>query len=146
MIEFDRAKWRLASLWFALGGLILTIVFLQALFGKFGQRTDEVWNWMLPTIMPSLTLIAGVIVADAQHTQAQRNVRKRYYYFALAISAFYLALVLSIILLEPLVSAMTGSNLFDLIGRTGIILGPLQGMATTALGIFFIKKTDDNDE
>lgn len=145
MIDFDRAKWRLASLWFAFGGLILTIVFVQTLFDKFGARSDDVWNWLLPTIMPSLTLITGVIVADAQGGQAQRHVRKRYYYFALAISTFYLTLVLSILLLEPLVYAMTGNTMLDLIGQTGVVLGPLQGLASTALGIFFIKKTGDGD-
>lgn len=141
MIEFDRAKWRLATLWFVLGALILVIVFVQTLFDKFGSRSDEVWNWLLPTVMPSLTLITGVIVADAHAGATARRVGRRYYYFALGISGFYLALVLSILVLEPVVYASTGSNMFDLIDRTGILLGPLQGLATTALGIFFLKKT-----
>lgn len=42
---------------------------LQSIFGKFGTRVEEAWAWFLPTIMPTLSLIIGVLVLDVSLTR-----------------------------------------------------------------------------
>ncbi len=141
-MDFGKAKWFLALEWFGICGILFLVVFLQTIFNKFGDRSDEVWSWLLPNIMPVLTMIAGVLIADAKSTGQTRKVGIGYYLFAAGLSGFYLLLILLIVFLGPLVAASSGLQIFDMIERTGILLGPLQGVAASALGIFFLKKSD----
>src|SRR5687768_3240441 len=55
----------LGLIWF-IGGLI-PIVFLyvqDSYFEKYGEKGEEVWNWLLPMVVPTITLIIGVYVYD----------------------------------------------------------------------------------
>ncbi|TYC64198.1 hypothetical protein FMN50_01730 [Rhodobacterales bacterium] len=142
MIEFDKAKWRLALLWFGVCGFLFFIVFLQTILDKYGQRSTEVWNWLLPNLMPVLTMMAGVIVSDMKAAPVTRFVQVPFYYFAGGLSCFYLLLIAVIILLGPVIEETAGLLIFDVIGRTGVFLGPMQGVVASAVGIFFLKKTE----
>lgn len=141
-MDFGKAKWFLALEWFGICGVLFLVVFLQTIFNKFGTRSDEIWNWLLPNIMPVLTMIAGVLVADSRSARQARQVGVGYFMFAAGLSGFYLLLILLIVFLGPVVEDSSGLLIFDMIERTGILLGPLQGVVASALGIFFIKKSE----
>jgi len=140
MIDYEVAKWRLGLTWFVICGLLVLLVFVQMMLNKYGSRSEEFWSWLLPNFLPTLTLMATVFFADTPPSSAQRTVKKSIYRFALSISVFYLFLIILLILSEPLVHDLTGSTIFDVIDRTGFILSPIQGLASLALGYFFVKK------
>ena len=58
-------KRRLASLWFVGGGILLLLVILQTLLGGYGDKSGDAFGWLLPNIVPTLSLIIGVLVSDA---------------------------------------------------------------------------------
>ena len=62
--------------------------------------------------------------------------RTSFYRLALALSIFYLALVLLTILIQPL----TGTDTLDLMKRSNLWLGPIQGLVGSALGVLFASK------
>ena len=59
------ARNNLASLWFPISFLIFIILLLQTIFGKYGDKVDDIWSWYLQTISPTLSLILSVFVAHA---------------------------------------------------------------------------------
>lgn len=141
-IPFNRAKNGLATLWFTGGAIIIVLMFLQTVFGKFEDQSNDAWSWILSNLMPSLSLILSTFLSDINATKRNtRRVDSFYYYLALGISIFYLLLLLMLIALEPL----TDHTILELMHDSGIYLGPLQGLATAAMGMFFFKKTEEEN-
>jgi len=135
-ISVRTCKKRLASLWISVGLALFILLVLQSTLGKFGTQVEEAWAWFLPTIMPTLSLIIGVLVLDVSSTR-QRDKQIDLFLFRLAfyLSAIYLALVM----LVPLIQPFTGSPPFELMKRSNFWLGPLQGIVAAVLGAFFVK-------
>jgi hypothetical protein len=51
----------------------------RSVLGHFENRSQEVWSWALPTIMPTLSLIVTVLGADALKSKdADVTVRKSF--------------------------------------------------------------------
>ena len=141
----------LGLIWFV-GGLI-PIVFLyvqDSYFEKYGEKGEEVWNWLLPTIVPTITLIIGVYVYDfiqsknnKQETDEKdkkevknkkvEKVDKFIFYLTLGFTLFYLLLVNSIIFLEPYFQ----DTIFEQISESRKIWGTLQLFVNPLVGIFF---------
>jgi hypothetical protein len=133
----DTVRLRLAGVW--LGGCagILTLVVMQSLLGKFGDRTQDAWGWLLPTVMPTLgMIIAGLTITALEPVRSESVVRTSYYHVALWLSVFYLLLVLLTILIQP----FTASDPVDLMRRSNLWLGPSQGLVGSALGVLFASK------
>jgi len=134
-----QCKKRLAVLWLTGGGFLFLLFLLQSVFGYFagcGMNARDAWGWLLPTIMPTLSLIVGVLAMEA----ATRNVDERRvdpFFFRLAIflSLGYLLAVLLPLLLQPF-SPRTPREIMDL---ANLWLGPLQGLTAATVGIFFTK-------
>lgn len=135
-VSIKACKKRLAVLWFSFGLALFVLLVLQSISGKFGPKVEEAWAWFLPTLMPTLSLIVGVLVLDITSPK-QRDKRVDPFLFRLAfgLSAIYLVLVAFIPLLQP----FTGIPTVDLMKRSNLWLGPLQGVVTAALGAFFVK-------
>ncbi len=140
LIPLDTVRTRLAILWGIFASVIFVVLVLQSLMDRYKDKTQEVWGWLLPTIMPTLTLIITVLSYTALDPLASRAVvRKTFYRLAAGMSAFYLLLVLLTILMQPFTGAdaelaaqqMRTSNLW---------LGPLQGLVAAALGVLFVSK------
>lgn len=134
MIE---ARKSLASIWFIAGGILFIILFIQTLLGtKFGVKVGEVWSWFLPTIMPTLSLIIGIFVSDAVNNSNKSKTVDRYLYrLSLILSIIYLLAVFSVFLITPLTYDPINSMKLSNYG-----LGPLQGIVSACLGVFFLNK------
>jgi hypothetical protein len=121
------SMWRLAIIWFAGGGFLFVILVGQSLTGYYEPRTEDAWGWFLPTVMPTLSLIVGALVADYRRV-ADQGVAKQQagplFWLGAGLSVFYLLLV-----------ALT------LMQRSNLWLGPLQGLCVAALAFFFHSKT-----
>lgn len=129
---------RLAVLWFLGATPVFLVVFVQTLRDVYGDRTQEVWSWLLPTLLPTLLLITGVVAADAIRKAAQHavSVDKFFYRLTAALSIGYLVLVNAVFFLRP----FSPLDPLVLLQRASLFLGPLQGLLAAALGVFFSSK------
>lgn len=135
-IKFIAAKKKLATLWFIMAASIFTLMILMS-FSELKAYLDIAWGWLLPNILPSLSLILAVFFIDIQEKNDgnQKLVDRFYYRIAFGVSLFYLLIILGIIL-----SAGFKFNLKDIMQSSNIYLAPIQGVVGAALGLFFYKK------
>lgn len=131
------ARNRLAALWLIAAAMLFLLLIAQSLLGHFEDKSQKVWSWALPTIMPTLTLMISALGADAlKPDEPQLSVRRGFFHLAFLTSIFYLFLVTACLLVEPL----TPLNLLDLLQTSNLWLGPLQGLVTAALGLLFFTR------
>lgn len=136
MISIITCRKRLALLWFSGGFVIFVLLVAQSISGKYGEEASQVWSWFLPTIMPTLSLIVGVLVVDLTGGQdPEKKVDRFIFRLAFGLSLFYLLLVLSTLMVQP----FTTFAWTELLKRSNLWLGPIQGLVAAALGAFFVK-------
>ncbi|MFX0141103.1 MAG: hypothetical protein ACFFDN_46120, partial [Candidatus Hodarchaeota archaeon] len=130
-------KKRLTTLWFVGASFLLLLFFFQTLFGKYKGIAMEAWGWLMPTIMPSLSLVLGVwgmYVLDMG--VKTKKVDRFVFRLSFALSALYLSLVTLTILFQP----FTLLSPLDWMKQSNLWLGPLQGLVSASLGVFFVKR------
>jgi H+/Cl- antiporter ClcA len=129
-------KRRLAALWFGGAGILFFILLFQSIFGRYGERASDAWSWLLPTIMPTLSLVIGVLVMDALGKGISViEVDAFLFKLTFGISTAYLVAVLSLFLFQP----FTNVSPFELMSQSNLWLGPFQGLVAGAMGAFFVK-------
>jgi hypothetical protein len=137
------SMWRLAIIWFVAAGFLFVILVGQSLTGYYEPRTEDAWGWFLPTVMPTLSLIVGALVADYRKAAvagpgAPKQQAGPLFWLGAGLSVFYLLLVALSILLQPLLAETSPLTLMQ---RSNLWLGPLQGLCVAALGFFFHSKS-----
>lgn len=135
----DSSKWVLAAIWLVGAGCVFLLLVAQSLLGHYEPATQEVWGWFLPTVMPTLSLIVGVLVADSRTgrsggKQASRPMDGLFFRLGAGMSVLYLLLVALSILIQPL---LPQTSPLELMHRSSLWLGPLQGLTVATLGVFF---------
>lgn len=138
-IAKDRCRRRLAALWFTAAGIIIGIILLQTFFGVYGDDLETVWGWILPTILPTLSLIIGVLVSDALEKGKKNDMLDPFLFrLSFGISSAYLMVVLLTILIQP-VAALPPP---ELMRQSHLWLAPFQGLVSACLGAFFIRREE----
>jgi len=133
-------RW-LAGIWFTGFGLIFFIVLVQTQLGHYREDANQVWGWLLPTVMPTLSLIIGVLVLDAARHERRRATTDRFLFLLTAwLSGAYLTSVLLVIVLQPLSSASP----LQAMAQANVWLGPFQGLVAAAMGAFFVRAAHDS--
>jgi hypothetical protein len=127
-------------LWFGSAGLLFLIMLVQTLSPqpKFGDAAAEAWGWWTSSVMPGLSLVVGVLVAEATARKKRAlSVDAFFFWLAFGISALYLAAVVVTLLARPKTPllAMRDSTLY---------LGAIQALVTASLGAFFVKREPGN--
>lgn len=135
--SFEKAKKNLAMPWFIAGALLFVIMFIQTIGGKFEDKNIEAWGWFTQNLLPTLSLIITVIVADSSTEIADREIEKFYFNLAFGISIFYLFVIFSVLLVQPFAE----KGIIPWLQSSTIYLGPFQGLVTAAVGMFFLKKS-----
>jgi len=103
--------------------------------GHYSRHINNAWAWFIPTIIPTLSLIIGVLVADALHPEDKdKTIDPFIFRLALSFSIIYLLLVLMSILIQPFTS-LSPLEIFD---KSNLWLGPIQGLTSGMLGAFFV--------
>lgn len=137
-ILMSTAKKRLAILWFFWFTIIFLLLLIQTLAGVYKDKEiTEAWSWFLPTVMPTLSLMIGVLVSDALGMSKKVNyVDKFLYRLSFSLSLLYLVVVSLTILAQPF------SELWplELMKKSQLWQGPLQGLVAAILVIFFMQK------
>jgi hypothetical protein len=65
-------------IWIALLIVVLPILFLQGIFGRYGDHYGEMISWFLPNIRPSLSLLTGGMVITGRNTPSRLAEAHRY--------------------------------------------------------------------
>lgn len=139
-IPISDCKRRLAVVWFVGAGITFFTVMLQSLLGRYGAQVTQAWGWLLPTILPTLSLIIGVLVFDAvQQADEGRRIGAFLFRLTVFLSGGYLLAVLLVVLLQPFAHA----GPIALMSQSSVWLGPLQGLVAAAMGAFFVKAERD---
>lgn len=128
-------KW-LAAVWFFFSAVILLLVIVQTILGYYGKQIFEVWSWLLPTIIPSLFLISGVMTFEGSRESNSVKKTDRFLFgLTFMLSIFYFILILLNFILQP----FTEWRPTELLNISNYWLAPVQGIVTATLGVFFIK-------
>lgn len=127
-----QARKHLAVLWFGSSALVFLLV-IAASINRDNQTVITLWSWFLPSIVPTLSLIIGVLITEHM---AQGQGARRADGFLLVLSTW-----LSVAYLV-LVAASLLFHLLDWLSleSSQLYLAPVQGLAATALSAFFVKK------
>jgi hypothetical protein len=139
MFSEEKARKRIALIWYGGGGFVFLFVVAQTILGRNAEISDQIWSWLLPAIMPSLSLITGVLVVKKASTEINASgERPDPFVFRLAciLSVIYLLIILSIFLSQP----FDEENFVNLLKKSSMWLAPLQGLVTASLGAFFVQK------
>jgi hypothetical protein len=136
-VSMTKSKKSLTMLWFLSAGILFLVFIFQTLLGRYGDKVNEAWGWLLPTIMPTLSLIIGVLVIDASGKGIKMKTADRFFYsLSFCLSALYLLSVALTIFIKPFVA---GASPIDLMKQSNLWLGPFQGLVSASLGAFFVK-------
>ncbi len=136
-MTMPKAKKMLASVWYVGGGIMFVLVGAWTIGGKYSDIIEDIWSWFLPSVLPTLLLITGVFVADAQTSpRKSRMVQRFMIVLALCLSVFYLLAVATVLFSIP----FSSEEPLALLKKAGLGLGPLQGLVGACLGLFFVRK------
>lgn len=137
-VSFTKGQQHIALLWFCGGAVAFLILMAQSIAGTWGQWTSDAWSWLLPTILPTLTLMIATFAAEANSAVKKEEVNLFSYWLCLGLSAFYLICVLVIIGAANIVPMKP----LDLMKMSSFWLAPLQGLLSGIIGVFFVKGRD----
>jgi hypothetical protein len=129
-------KKKLAVLWSVAAVILILLLIIQTIMGHYEDKGTDAIAWLLPNILPTLSLIIGVLVADARGKDLNaQKVDRFFFHLAFSFSCVYLLLVLFSILAQP----FAAQGPLELLKLSNWWLGPIQGLVTSLLGVFFVK-------
>jgi len=138
-----RSQMQLMLVWVIGGSILLLVAWLQILFGHYGDKGQEVIAWLLPSIIPTVSLVTGVWANNTrQKSGSRKQIERKTFRVVLAVSLFYLIFIGLIFAIQPMVARPP----LEVIKDSGLILSPLQGVVSVFLGIFLHKSPKANLE
>jgi len=124
---------RLLTVWGVLGGLALAVVVFQVMpGGVYEAHRAEVLDWFLPTVVPTLTLMIGAVVALGMAPDQSATVDGLTYRLALWLSVVYLVVVIVALLMY----AQSRSPVADLKGSAAVVAA-IYSLVGITLGAMF---------
>ena len=133
--SFNRFQLTLTGLWWGWGLLLfLLLVALSSQSAIFGDDASAAWQWFLPNITPSMGLVGAASYARRKTADVEPAVIKPLFLMAAIVSAVYLLL-----LTVSLLGVFFSTDPLAWLGKSSLWLGPLQGLAASALAVFFAK-------
>jgi hypothetical protein len=98
------------------------------------EEVRQIWDWFVPNLMPTLTLVGAAAYAGKATLTRDGEGETILFSLCLAVSLLYLFL-----LADALLSLQASTATIEDLRRSNLWLGPLQALATSLLGYFFIK-------
>ena len=135
-VALSQVRSRVSAVWLIGSGAIFLLLAVQCMLGKYEDKGQQVWGWVLPMIAPNFSLIFTVIRMDALRKGKAQSVRKTFYTVALSLSVAYLVSILLTILIEP----YTPYDALQLFELSNFWLGPFQGVVSSSLGVLYFSK------
>ena len=135
-----KSQRQLLLVWSGLGAVALTIVLIQtAPGGAYSRNASEVWDWFLPTVVPTISLMVGTVIADTRAGDRRATVDAFAFRLALSVSILYLALVVTFLFMY----AQSAQPTADLKGSSKIV-NALYAIVGIALGTMFVSRKTDS--
>jgi len=138
-IDLQLAQRRLAIVWISGSGLTFLLTVLQTMSLNPPFPPEQQWQWLLPAIMPTLSLIVTTVLLGGRGSPQRATVDRFALHLSVGVSVFYLLLVFVVPLLPPLLR-LVSSERVEMLDRSRLFLGPMQGLVGAALGVFFVSK------
>src|SRR5260370_39122668 len=108
-----------------IGSIPAVTLLLARTFGPNADEIERVWAWLLPSVMPTLSLVVGTYAATAlTESPKTKTVEVLFFRVAAGLSLAYLAVVVFAILLYPLSPPPATKSL----ERVGLVLWPVHGL------------------
>ncbi|HEX9106602.1 MAG TPA: hypothetical protein VF832_05230 [Longimicrobiales bacterium] len=127
---------KLLILWCVMSALALVVVMIQtASGGVYASHASEVFDWLLPTLVPTLSLMVGTVVADARAADSGASVDAFTYRFVFWVSVAYLLLVMLALLMNAQSPDPVGA-----LRTLGKIVSGLYTVVGISLGAFFVTR------
>jgi hypothetical protein len=137
-VSMLESQMRLMLVWVIGCTILLLTAWLQILFGHYGEKGGDVIEWLLPSIIPTASLVTGVWANNAaKKPKSAKTVVRGTYRVVLAASIFYLVFIGLTFAIQPMVARPPLEVLRD----SGLILAPLQGLMCAFIGIFFTEES-----
>lgn len=137
-MTIGRARAALSLLWVGAGGPLLLLMVARSVTGFYGKDNNElleVWAWVATLLLPMLGLIVAAWSAGGSHGDDKPVRSMAVFWGALLFSAFYLATLYLVVVLEP-----PAPDPWATVFRTsGWYLGFFQALVVAAIGKFFIE-------
>jgi hypothetical protein len=138
MLTLRQCRKRLAVIWLIGSGILFFILIPQTIFKHYGEKAGEAWSWFLPMIMPTLSLIIGVLVWDFLDKTIEVPGADGFMY---RLSAIFSILYLLALGLTFFLSPFSPWTPLELMKQSSLYLGPFQGLVAASLGAFFVSKS-----
>ena len=136
----SRCRRMLAALWFGMSVALFLIVFVQMVFSASDTYPKAAFGWLLPSTMPTLSLMVGVMAGDALggpgKATLEASVDPGFFRLTFGVSLFYLVLLLLVLLLQPFAARSRP----ELLTEANYLLGPFQGLVAGLIGALFVKR------
>jgi uncharacterized membrane protein YhdT len=117
---------RIGQVWYLGAALVLILLSLQTLLGKYGEQLEPAWSWIAPLLLP----VTSILFASwATQNGSERRVTIRSYRVASVLAAVAVFLIAATLLLEPF-SRMGTARWLSL---STLLLAPLLGATCFAL-------------
>lgn len=137
----------LAVAWSIGALLILLLLIAQTNIGNVfvsardGDLQARAWQWFLPSIAPTFTLVVGVLANAELRPEIKKEAERRlvtafFYRFTLYLSTVYLFLGLLILMLTTLKGS--AESKIDMLEKSHFFLAPIQSLVGLSLGVFFL--------
>jgi hypothetical protein len=139
-MDLEECRSTLLLIWMIGGGIIFVVLIVQSILGRYGSNLQAVWSWFIPTVVPTTSLMLGVLGAGALSGRSIKPQEVRAFFFQIsrALSMFYLVALALTIALEP----FSPVPAIDLYTMSNYWLGPIQGLVVAAIGVLFVSKQD----
>lgn len=147
-ISFQQARKNILMVWLLMSAAIFIIFLIQTLLNRYTSHVKEVWQWVFQYMLPAITLMLGVLIAQMRATASAAKADIFYYRLALGISWFFLGLLFLSSMIVPLIHTQQNQqlaigdqkNILEAFKTYDNILLPIQGVVMLCLGLFFTKQ------
>ena len=140
-MKVDKAQKNLSKVWFIWSAFLWLLMIVYTITGRFeGVDLRAAWDWFLPLNLPPLALMVSTFAISALSGGGEKkSVDRRIFVVGIGLSCFYLFVLTLILLANPL--QFTKTPTVVLMQSSMLFLGPINGLVTSALGVFFVSQS-----
>ena len=145
LVSVKSARRTLTALWFIYSAIALMLLIINVI-GRFeSDEINKAFSWYLPSVVPTLSLIIGVLIQNTRQKSIDKLVDRLLYVLAYSLTHFYFMLVFVTLFSEILADILNPLNpnppsLIDNMSKSHFYLGPCQGLVVACMGAFFVSK------
>jgi uncharacterized membrane protein len=116
--------------WLFVAIIAILIVTMQSVSGKYGNDSEQAWNWLLGQFTPALSILTSAAFSDP-NTRWKNSIASAWKWKTAFTFGFFQAFCLFLLLfVEPMLTI----TVYDLFARTQWALSLLQGVSVAAIG------------